>query len=120
MELIELRERFGPAVTEIIEQCQVADGFVDKDLFRVYIATIWGNAVLEPQKSGLVESDLASLHDYLNEEIPAILGNGENITSVYEYLTSKTGEESLERLQVGARHREFIAYFGRLIQVTQS
>ncbi|XOV88537.1 MAG: hypothetical protein ACFHX7_01330 [Pseudomonadota bacterium] len=120
MEITELRERFGPAVTEIIEQCQVTDGFVDKDLFRVYIATIWGNAVLEPGKSGLTEADLPSLHDYLNEEIPAILGAGEDVTSIYEYLTSKVGEDSLERLQVGARHREFIAYFARLIQATQA
>lgn len=115
MDIDEVRTRFAPAVEEIISQCEVTDDFVDKDLFRVYVATVWGNAVLEPGKSGIAESDLPVLHDFLNEEIEKLLGQDETVTSVYEYLVSKHGEDAMERLSVGARHREFIAYFARLI-----
>ncbi|MCB1693181.1 MAG: hypothetical protein KDI19_10475 [Pseudomonadales bacterium] len=115
MDIVEARLRFKPAVTQIVEQCSVTEDFVDRERFRVTIATVWGNAVLEPQKSGIVESDLPVLHDFLNEEIEKILGEGQSITSCYEYLMSRQGEECLERLQIGARHREFLQYFGRLI-----
>lgn len=115
MDIDEARALFSPAVQEIVEACCVTDDFVDKDMFRVYITTIWGNAVLEPRKTGIEESDLPALHDFLNEEIETLLGRGESLTSCYEYLVSKSGEEGLERLQVTARHKEFIQYFARLI-----
>ena len=113
-----IRERFAPAIQEITEQCQVTEGFVDKDLFRVYLATVWGNAVLDPGQSGLTESDLPALHDFLNEEVAKLLGRDETVTSVYEYFESKAGEEAMERLSVGARHREFITYFARLMRAS--
>jgi hypothetical protein len=112
------REKFSPAVQEIIEHCLIEDKFVDKDLFQVYICTIWGNAALEPEKSGLDETDLPILHDYLNEEIQSVVGQGTQITDCFEYLMSKKGEEALARLQVSSQHREFIEYFGRLILST--
>ncbi|MEX0942466.1 MAG: hypothetical protein WD002_07970 [Pseudomonadales bacterium] len=115
MNIDEIRQKFTPAVQEIIDQCRLTEDFVDKDLFRVYIATIWGNAVLEPEKSGLAESELSLLHDFLNEEIESILGKGQSITRCYEYLVSKEGEDAMTRLQVGSQHREFVFYFARLI-----
>lgn len=115
MDLSECRRRFKPAVEEIVGICTVADEFVDKDKFRVYIATIWGNAALEPGKSGIEETELPTLHDFLNEEIEQILGRGETISSCYEYIVSKKGDESLERLQIGSQHKEFLHYFARII-----
>ena len=75
MDIDEIRRRFEPAVNEIIDACCITEDFVDKDRFRVYIATIWGNAVLQPEKSGIDESDLSVLHDFLNEEIQKLLGH---------------------------------------------
>jgi len=118
MDIDEVRLRFKPAVQKILAQCEVSEGFVDKDMFRVYLATVWGNAVLDPERSGITESDLPALHDFLNEEITTILGREETVTTVYEYLIGKQGEEAMERLAVGSRHREFIAYFARLILST--
>ena len=115
MDIDEVRRRFSPAVQEIIDQCRVSDEFVDKDMFRVYVATIWGNAGLEPRKSGIEESELSVLHDFLNEEIEKVLGQGEDITRCYEFIVSKEGDDSLARLRVGARHKEFLHYFARLI-----
>ena len=47
MKIEEARVRFIPAVEEILDQCRLVDEFVDKEKFRMMIATIWGNAVLE-------------------------------------------------------------------------
>ena len=115
MDIDEVRHRFSPAVEEMVEMCQISDEFVDKEMFRVYIATIWGNAVLEPAKSGIEESDLSVLHDFLNEEIGKVLGSGEDIRSCYSYIVSSDGDASLERLHVTPRHKEFLHYFARLI-----
>ena len=115
MNIKDIRQKFQPAILEIINASGVDDQFVDKDRFRVYIATVWGNAVLDPDRSGITEEDLPPLHDYLNEEIEGLLGAGETVTKCYEYLTSKAGEDSMNRLQVSQQHREFINYFARLI-----
>ncbi len=115
MELTELRERFIPAIEQILDQCRISDEFVDKEQFQVMIATTWGNAVLDPDRSGITENDLPTLHDFLNEEIARVVGPGETITTTFEYIVSKQGRDSLVRQQVSQRHKEFLAYFARLI-----
>ena len=100
---------------EIINRCRIADEFVDKEQFQVLIATIWGNAVLYPEKSGLTEADLPALHDFLNTYVEKIVGPEESITGCFEFITSRRGEESLSRQQITANHREFLHYFARLI-----
>ena len=115
MKLDQIRSRFEPAIKEILDGCLITDEFVDKDRFRVYITTVWGNAVIEPQRSGIEEEDLSTLHDYLNEELEKVLGKDATITSCFEFLVTKAGEESLTRLQVTQQHKDFIYYFARLI-----
>jgi hypothetical protein len=115
MELEDIRERFAPAIEEILNLCKITDALLDKEKFQVYMATIWGNAVLEPTKSGLTEDDLETLHDFLNEEIETVVGIGSTITSCYDFIASKKGDESMARQQVTQRHRDFLYYFARLI-----
>jgi hypothetical protein len=115
MNINEIRDRFQPAIQEIINASGVDDQFVDKDRFQVYVTTVWGNAVLDPERSGITEADLPVLHDFLNEELEGILGKGQTVTDCYEYLTSKKGEDAMTRLQVNQQHRDFIHYFARLI-----
>ncbi|MEO2180714.1 MAG: hypothetical protein ABGY43_00225 [bacterium] len=110
-----MRSRFTPAVEEIINRCRIADEFVDKEKFQVMIATVWGNAVLDPDRSGIDESDLPDLHDFLNEYIGELVGSGETLTNCYEFIVSKKGDDSLTRQQVTANHKEFLHYFARLI-----
>lgn len=115
MELEEIRERFTPAIDEILDLCKITDDLLDKEKFQVYMATIWGNAVLEPNKSGMTEDDLETLHDFLNEEIETVVGKDSTITSCYDFIASKKGDESMARQQVTQRHRDFLYYFARLI-----
>ena len=91
------------------------DDFVDKEQFQVLIATVWGNAVLEPERSGIESTDLEDLHDFLNEQIERVMGKGSSVTGCFEFIVSKQGEDSLARQQVTKNHKEFLLYFGRLI-----
>jgi hypothetical protein len=115
MNLEEARQKFVPAVEEILDECRLVDEFVDKEKFQVMIATIWGNAVLEPERSGITEDDLPVLHDFLNEELDRVVGKKETLITTFEFLVSKKGQDSLIRQQTSQRHREFIQYFARLI-----
>ena len=110
-----MRSRFAPAVEEIISRCQITDDFIDKEKFQVMIATVWGNAVLDPARSSIDEADLPDLHDFLNEYIAELVGKGETLTGCYEFIVSKKGDDSLARQQVTANHKEFLHYFARLI-----
>ena len=115
MNLEEARQKFVPAVEEILDECRLVDEFVDKEKFQVMIATIWGNAVLEPERSGITEDDLPVLHDFLNEELDRVVGKKETLITTFEFLVSKKGQDSLIRQQTSQRHREFIQYFAGLI-----
>ena len=115
MTLDEIRERFTPALNEMIERCQITDDFVDTEQLQVLIATVWGNAVLEPERSGIQESDLENLHEFLNEQIRRVMGEGSTITSCFEFIVSKAGDDSLTRQNVTGSHKEFLHYFARLI-----
>ncbi|MCZ6501445.1 MAG: hypothetical protein O6945_02910 [Gammaproteobacteria bacterium] len=115
MELSELRTRFIPAIEEILDQCRITDDLVDKERFQVYMATIWGNAVLDPERSGIGESDLSALHDFFNEEIERVVGQGANVLGCFDFIVSKKGDESLARQGTTKQHKEFLTYFARLI-----
>lgn len=95
--------------------CIVDEIILDKEMFKIYIATVWGNSVLEPHRMGIAENDLALLHDYLNEELEKVLGKGTSITGCFEFIMTKQGEESLDRYSVTKQHKEFLYYFARLI-----
>ena len=115
MSLSDIRHRFTPALDEIIDRCRLTDDFVDKEQFQVLIATVWGNAVLEPDRSGIESTDLEDLHDFLNEQIERVMGEGSSVTGCFEFIVSKQGEDSLARQQVTKNHKEFLLYFARLI-----
>ncbi len=115
MELEEARQRFIPAVEEILELCRIVDEFVDKERFQVMIATIWGNAVLDTAKSGITSDELSVLHDFLNEELVRVLGEQQDITGAFEFIVSRRGQDSMTRLNISQRHKEFLLYFARLI-----
>lgn len=115
MELNHLKRLYMPAIDEIVERCKITDEFIDKEKYQVFLATIWGNAVIDPKGAGLDETDLESLHDFLNIEIGQVVGPGKTLTSCFEFIVSKKGRDSLDRQRVTARHRTFLDYFARLI-----
>ena len=115
MELNNLKELYAPAIDEILERCRITDEFIDKEKYQIFLATIWGNAVVDPKGAGLEEADLEILHDYLNIELQEVVGAEATLTTCFEFIVSKKGQDSLDRQKITSRHRAFLHYFARLI-----
>ena len=115
MDIQEIKTRFAPAVQEIIDLCSISDSLFDRESFLIYIATIWGNTVSAPERAGISEADLEMLHNVLNEEIKKRLSEDVSVTSCYEFVLSKKGEEAMSRMRLTPQHKEFLEYFARLI-----
>ena len=84
-------------------------------MYRVYIATFWANVVLDPQDSGVDEADIEPLHDFLNAEIPAVLGAGQTVSDCFRFISVKGGEQAMDRLQLTQTHKELLQYFASMI-----
>ena len=58
-----IAQQFKPVFTDIRDRSTIAERFIDRDLYRVYMATLWSNVVMSPDDAGLLEEDLEDLHD---------------------------------------------------------
>ena len=111
----QIKTTFSPAMDEIIERCSVSEGYVDKEQFQIMLATIWGNAVLDPSRSGIREDQLPELHDFLNTYLVEIVGAESNLTNCFEFIVSKAGQDSMDRQRITSNHRQFLHHFAGLI-----
>ena len=57
----QLEYAFEPVFTDIKERSTVAERFIDRNLYQVYVATLWANVVLSPGEAGIEEEDLKSV-----------------------------------------------------------
>lgn len=110
-----IAQKFDAVLANVAEQARVADDFIDKNLYRILIATLWANVVLDPEDVGLAEQDLEHLHAYLNEEIQPVLGFDASVTECYRFVTSKPGEAAMNEARLSKTHRELLTYFGSMI-----
>lgn len=106
---------FRPVLDEIERRASVAGRFVDKDLYRIYIATLWANMVMDPADAGMTEDDLEPLHDFLNGAIERVLGRGQTLTECFRFLNTKAGELAMDRSRVSGTHRDLLTYFCSMI-----
>lgn len=113
--LAALDARFGPALRELPRRARITDRLVDKDVYRILVATLWVNVVLDPDDVGLEEDELESLHDLINRYIAEVLGAGENLSSCFRYLNGKAGEQAMRAAQLTEQHRDLLLYFASMI-----
>jgi hypothetical protein len=111
----DVRAQFGDVLDDIEARASVTERFVDKNLYRLYLATLWSNVVLNPDDAGLDESDLERLHEYLNERITSVLGAGADITECFRFINSKAGEAAMNEARLNQTHRELLLYFSSMI-----
>ena len=90
-----LKYAFEPVFTDIKERSTVAERFIDRSLYQVYVATLWANVVLSPGEAGIEEEDLEDLHDLVVADIQSVLGNNEDLTTVFKFISSKSGEQAM-------------------------
>lgn len=106
---------YDPILDEIRSRSAVADTFVDKDLYRIWLATLWTNVVCEPGQSDLTEADLEPFHDFLEVRARAVLGGSDCIRECFRYLMAPGGEQAMARARVPARHRALLLHIGQLM-----
>ena len=84
-----LKHAFEPVFVDIRERSTVVERFIDRNLFRLYMATLWANVVLSPDEAGIEEDDLPTLHDLVVAELVDVIGIGTDLESVFRFISSK-------------------------------
>lgn len=111
----ELRWAFAPILDDLGERSTVADRFIDKNVYRLYIATLWANVVLNPADAGITEDDLESLHNVVNERLAEVIGREASIIECFRFISSKAGEAAMAESRLSSTHRDLLTYFSSMI-----
>ncbi|MDP6186156.1 MAG: hypothetical protein QF863_02920, partial [Pseudomonadales bacterium] len=91
------------------------DPLIHRSLYQVYIATLWSNVVLSPGEAGIEEEDLEELHDLVVAEIKDVLGQEEDLTTVFSFISSKAGEQAMLEAKLNQTHKDLLQYFSSMI-----
>lgn len=110
-----MTDQFAPVFKDIRDRSTVTDSFLDRDLYRVYVSTLWSNVVLSPDEVGLEEEDLPDLHDILLEEINDAIGPTESLHEIFKFITSKDGEQAMQAARLTQSHKDLLQYFASMI-----
>ena len=111
----ELSYAFEPVFADIKERSTVVERFIDRSLYQVYVATRWTNVVLSPGEAGIEEEDLEELHDLVVAEIKDVLGQEEDLTTVFSFISSKAGEQAMLEAKLNQTHKDLLQYFSSMI-----
>ena len=115
MPISDLARRFDPILADVADRSRVADAFVDRDLYRLYIATLWANVVLNPEDAGLEVDDLEEVHELVNARIADVLGPEESIKSSFSFINSRAGETAMKEARLTQNHKDLLLYFSSMI-----
>ena len=111
----ELKYAFDPVFTDIKERSTVAERFIDRSAYQVYVATLWANVVLSPGEAGIAEDDLEDLHDLVVADIQSVLGSSEDLTTVFTFISTKPGEQAMIEAKLNQTHKDLLQYFSSMI-----
>ncbi|MDP6375498.1 MAG: hypothetical protein QF921_11080 [Pseudomonadales bacterium] len=111
----DIQEMFTPVLGDIMQRSTVVDKFVDRNLYKIYLATLWANVVLNPQDIGIDESDLETVHDVINGAAGKVLGHEEDLTGCFRFINSKAGESAMREARLTQHHKELLLYFSSMI-----
>ncbi|TVS16365.1 MAG: hypothetical protein EA417_10490 [Gammaproteobacteria bacterium] len=112
-----IAKRFAPVLAEVEQLSRVGETFLDKDVYCIYLATLWSNAVMEPERAGLETSELEIFYDFLNAAGQDILGGEEPVKDSFRYLLGSAGRQAMERLRIPGAHRDHLSRLGKLMGV---
>ena len=110
-----LKHAFEPVFVDIRERSTVVERFIDRNLFRLYMATLWANVVLSPDEAGIEEDDLPTLHDLVVAELVEVIGIGTDLESVFRFISSKEGENTMAEAKLNQTHKDLLQYFSSMI-----
>ncbi len=110
-----LETQFAPVMEDLARRAAVTDHVLDRDVYRILVATLWVNVVLAPEDAGLEADDLEALHDVINARIGPVLGTGETLRSCFRYLNGRDGERAMKEARLPPNHRDMLLYFASII-----
>ena len=110
-----LKHAFEPVFVDIRERSTVVERFIDRNLFRLYMATLWANVVLSPDEADIEEDDLPTLHDLVVAELVEVIGIGTDLESVFRFISSKEGEKTMAEAKLNQTHKDLLQYFSSMI-----
>ena len=110
-----LSARFAPILDEVEKRAGVADALVDKEVYRILLATVWANVVMNPDEAGIDIADLERVHDVINTRARGVLGGDDAIKDCFRFVTSRAGEAAMDQARVSKTHRELLLYFSSMI-----
>ena len=111
----QLAHAFEPVFVDIRERASVVERFIDRNLFQLYVATLWANVVLSPEEAGIGEDDLPTLHDLVVSELVDVIGEGTDLETVYRFVSSKAGEKTMIEAKLNQTHKDLLQYFSSMI-----
>ena len=111
----QLNHAFEPVFVDIRERSTVVERFIDRNLYRLYMATLWSNVVLSPEDAGIEAEDLPTLHDLVVAELADVIGGGADLESVFRFISSKEGEKTMAEAQLNQTHKDLLQYFSSMI-----
>jgi len=111
----DLAARFEPALDDIRERAALGDGLLDRNHYRILVATLWSQLVLRPAAAGLSEADLEPVHDLLNGCLAEDLGSGHDLRGCFAFLVSPAGEAAMQQTRLTPEHRDLLRYFASMI-----
>jgi hypothetical protein len=111
----ELEYAFAPVFEDIENRAQVAERFIDRNLYQIYIATLWSNVVMNPADVGMSEDRLPELHDLVNNRLTKVLGGDASLHSCFSFINSKAGEKAMAEASLTQTHKELLLYFSSMI-----
>ena len=100
---------------EIEAKSQITEHLLNKDHYRIYLATIWSNLVLEPTSAGIDEWDLEGVYDSINSRASSVLGGDDPLKETYRYLTTKAGERAMDIAKLTKNHKDLLTYFASMM-----
>ena len=111
----ELTRVLQPIMAAVERQSGVAGRFVDKNIYCIYLATLWANLVLDPAAVGLAEDDLEGAHDVINLAAARILGEDKAINAAFRFINGRDGERAMDEAKLTRTHRDLLAFFCSMI-----
>ena len=111
----EIARALAPILKEVSERASVAGSFIDKDSYRIYLATVWANIVMDPSALGVDEEELENVHDLINLSAQQVLGEDEAIAGCFRFINSRAGELAMDKAKVSKTHRQLLLYFSSMI-----
>lgn len=109
------RARFGAILDEVEQRSRVADAFVDKEVYRILLATVWANIVMNPDDLGIEVADLERVHGVINDRARDVLGSEEAVKDCFRFVSSRAGERAMDQARLSKTHRELLLYFSSMI-----